>query len=101
VKPCLKSVVREIRTLRSVGIGGRQLPPMTRCGGCYAPAYSPVPVDAGGLDLPGCGNRSVFPPGGGLGNGPAHEESPGDSGSDDGDQSQEAITGPDSSLESW
>jgi putative transposase len=40
VKPCLKSVVREIRTLRSVGIGGRQLPPMTRwmaSNGCLYP----------------------------------------------------------------
>src|SRR3954452_23891897 len=27
-----KSVVREIRTPRSVGTGGRRLPPVTRCG---------------------------------------------------------------------
>jgi hypothetical protein len=30
VKHLLKSVVREIRTLRSVGTGGGQLPPVTR-----------------------------------------------------------------------
>jgi hypothetical protein len=29
-----KSVVREIRTPRSVGIGGGRPPPMTRCSGC-------------------------------------------------------------------
>jgi hypothetical protein len=30
VKQLLKSVVRQIRTLRSVGAGGGQLPPATR-----------------------------------------------------------------------
>src|SRR3954471_9739023 len=32
VKQQPKSVVREIRTPRSVGTGGRRLPPVTRCG---------------------------------------------------------------------
>ena len=32
VKQRPKSVVREIRTPRSVGTGGRRLPPVTRCG---------------------------------------------------------------------
>ncbi len=34
VNHLLKSVVREIRTLRSVGTGGGRPPPVTRCRGC-------------------------------------------------------------------
>jgi hypothetical protein len=33
----LKSVVREICTLRSVGTGGGRPPPVTRCSGCNSP----------------------------------------------------------------
>src|SRR6201987_3803719 len=38
VNHLLKSVVREIRTLRSVGTGGGRLPPVTRSRGCNCPA---------------------------------------------------------------
>src|SRR5690349_12213989 len=43
-----KSVVRENRTPRSVGTGGGQLPPVTRCSGCNSPGLlgKPVALDA-------------------------------------------------------
>ena len=43
----------------------------------------------------------VFTSCGGLGDGPPHEEGPGNPGLGDGDQSQEATTGADSSFGSW
>ena len=58
-------------------------------------------MDAGGLGLLGCGDRPIFTSGGGLGDGSTHEESPGDPGLDDSDQSQEATTRLGSSLGSW
>src|SRR3954447_1005337 len=42
VKQQPKSVVREIRTPRSVGAGGRRLPPVTRCEGGNILTYSAI-----------------------------------------------------------
>jgi hypothetical protein len=52
VKHLLKSVVREIRTLRSVGTGGGQLPPVTRSRGCDPPRHSSRDLDATFIDAP-------------------------------------------------